>query len=186
MSNVRVMSKSPNMTPDKRVVDAVNWLIEAPNYASLINEMTRIIEHWDTHPMYYGGHLSQLNAMLDVGVQSRTAFEALVRLIEEKRAIHPKVQRVDYQRNLMRDRRARMAKALELHEARYGRLRGEARMAEMAAIQQRWAKAKARFLAQKGPLGWKERNEATQEFWDQVDKQLDQNLKNTPRLALVG
>jgi hypothetical protein len=172
--------------PNPRVMAAVNYLIEAANYTSLINEMTRIIEHWDTHPMYYGGHLSFLNAMLDVGVQSRAAFERLIKLIETKRQEHPKVRRVDYQRNLMRDRRTRMAKALELHELRFGRLRGEARMSEMAAIQERWAKAKAQYLAQKGAAGWKERCAATQEFWEQVDHQLDLNLKNTPRLAVVA
>lgn len=186
MSYAVVKNEGPGTMPNKHVVDAVNFLIVAPNYASLLGEMTRIIEHWDTHPMYYGGHLSCLNAMLDVGVQNRTAFENLVRLIEEKRSIHPQIKRTVYQRDLMRERRARMAKALELHERRHGRLRGESRAATMSSIQERWGKAKRQFLAERGPMGWHERIDATREFWEQLDHQLDLNLRSEPRLAVVA
>lgn len=168
-----------------RVNDAVNFLIDAPTYASLINEMTRIIETWDTHPMSYGGHLACLNAMLDVGLQNRAAFERLVQLIEDKRKEMPAGKR-DYQRDLMRSRRARMAMALELHERKYGPLRGAARMSETQAIQGRWMAAKRQFLANKGVMDWKQRNEATQEFWQQVDHNLELNLRNAQKLSLVG
>lgn len=166
---------------NRRVVDAVNFLIDAPNYSALIQEMTRIIERWDTHPMAYGGHLACLNAMLDVGLHDRQAFERLVQLIEEKRKAHPKMRRTDYQRNLMRDRRARLAKALALHEASFGPLRGAARITEAKAIQARWDKAKREFLAARGQLGWAQRNEATGEFWARIDDQLDANLKSASR-----
>lgn len=166
---------------NKRVVEAVNFLIEAPNYSALIQEMTRIIERWDTHPMAYGGHLACLNAILDVGLHNREAFEKLVALIEEKRRAHPKMRRTDYQRDLMRDRRARLAKALALHEARSGPLRGAARVAEAKAIQDRWNAAKKEFLASRGKLGWFERNEATAEFWKKIDAQLDANLQTARR-----
>lgn len=169
---------------NKRVVDAVNFLIEAPNYSALIQEMTKIIEKWDTHPMSYGGHLACLNALLDVGLHNRHAFERLVALIEEKRRSHPKMRRTDYQRDLMRDRRARLAKALALHEARFGPLRGAARIAEAKAIQDRWNAAKREFLTEKGELGWVERNEATAAFWKKIDTQLDANLKTTTRERL--
>lgn len=159
-----------------RVVEAVNHLIEASNYAALVNEMTRIIETWDTHPMVYGGKLACLNAMIDVGLQDRAAFEKLVKLVEDKRRLHPKVKRVDYQRDLMRERRARMAKALELHELQFGTLRGAARMQEMQSIQERWARARREYIAAKGEVSWKERNDAAQAFWEQVDRNLDNNL----------
>lgn len=160
----------------ERVVEGVNYLIEAPNYAALINEITRIIETWDTHPMVYGGSLTCLNAVIDVGLQNREAFERLIKLIEDKRKLLPAVRRTDYQRDLMRERRARMAKALELHELSAGPLRGAARMIEMQNIQQRWARAKSQYLAGKGKLGWAERNEASREFWETVDRNLDNNL----------
>jgi hypothetical protein len=160
----------------QRVVEAVNYLIEAPNYAALINEITKIIETWDTHPMVYGGKLTCLNALIDVGLQNREAFERVVKLIEEKRRLLPKIRRVDYQRDLMRERRARMAKALELHEALHGQLRGAARMAQMQAIQDRWAKARDNFLAGKGEMNFTQRNDAIREFWEGIDRNLDKNL----------
>lgn len=169
-----------------RVVEAVNFLIEAPNYASLINEMTRIIETWDTHPMAYGGRLACLNAMIDVGLHNRTAFERLVKLVEDKRKLHPTVRKTDYQRVLMRERRARMSKALELHELQFGPLRGAARMHEMQAIQQRWNEAKSKFLTAKGEIGWKDRNAATQEFWSMIDRNLDNNLAEARRERKVA
>lgn len=169
-----------------RVVEAVNHLIEAANYTTLINEMTRIIETWDTHPMVYGGQLTCLNAMIDVGLQNRDAFERLVKLIEEKRKLHPRVKRGDYQRDLMRDRRARMAKALELHELQFGPLRGAARMQEMQNIQGRWGKARAKFLATKGEMSWHQRNEAVQEFWASIDRNLDKNLADARKERKVA
>lgn len=169
-----------------RVLNAVNFLIEATNYAALINEMTRIIETWDTHPMVYSGKLTCLNAMLDVGVDNRAAFERLVLLIEDKRKSSPAAKRGDYQRTLMRERRARMAMAIELHERKFGPLRGAARITEIQAIQSRWMAAKRQFLATKGVMDWRERNAATQEFWEQVDRQLHLNLQNVQRLSLVG
>lgn len=166
----------------ERIVDAVNFLVEAPNYSALIQEITKIIERWDTHPMTYGGHLACLNALVDVGLHNRHAFERLVELIERKRRESPKAKRSDYQRDLMRDRRARMAKALSLHEQRFGPLRGAARMAEMQAIQERWNRAKAEHLAGKGEMSWAQRNDATSEFWSKIDRQLDASLSEaTPR-----
>lgn len=159
-----------------RVVAAVNTLIDAPNYASLANEMTRIIETWDTHPMVYGGQLACLNALLDVGLQDRGAFERLLALAEEKRKLQPKARQLTYQRDLMRDRRARMSKAIELHELQVGPMRGAARMQEMQNIQGRWAKARQKTISDLGDIAWKDRNDAVARFWETIDRNLDINL----------
>jgi hypothetical protein len=166
---------------NRTVVEAVNHLIYAPNYASLINEMTRIIENWAAHPMAYGGNLSHLNALIDVGLKDRAAFERLVDLIESQRRMVPAVKRVDDQRSLMATRRARQAKAIELHEVLYGPLRGPRRAQFLSDLQERWAKAKADYLRSKGPLDWKARNTATNEFWADVDRNLEINLKDARR-----
>lgn len=163
-------------TSRKRIVEAMNLLITSPKYATLINEITSIIERWDTHPMAYSGKLSCLNALVDVGLQSRDAFEKLIKLIEDKRRLIPEAKRVDYQRELMRDRRARLAKALELHEAKSGPLVGAARKKAATDIQGRWKVARDRFIADKGNLSWKQRNDAAQEFWEGIDRQLNANL----------
>jgi hypothetical protein len=164
----------------EKVVEAVNFLIQSDNYTRLINEMTEIIEKWDQHPMAYDGKLSCLNAMIDVGLESRDAFENLVGLIERKRRLIPVIKRVDYQRDLMRERRARFAKALELQELRSGKKFKSAAERKKAtdALRKKWAKERVEFISSKGRLSWKERNVASGHYWDQLDNKLDKELRD--------
>lgn len=164
------------MVDKAKILAAVSYLIAAPNYAKLINEMTQIIERWDTHPMAYGGKLEMLNALIDVGLENRDAFEKLLRLVESKRKLVPQTKRTDYQRQLMRERRARIAKALELAEMTTGKMSTADRKAREKALQERWRAARDKFIADKGELRWAERNEASNEFWSMIDRQLDTNL----------
>lgn len=175
-------SSQPGTMVDKqKIVRAVNYLIAAPNYAKLINEMTGIIERWDTHPMAYGGKLDMLNALLDVGLENRDAFEKLLKLVEQKRKLVPQTKRTDYQRQLMRERRARVAKALELAELTSGRLSAGDRRDREKALMDRWRQARREFIEAKGNLSWAERNEASTEFWNMIDRQLDANLQQARR-----
>lgn len=167
------------MSNHQRVVEAVNYLITAPSYASLINEMTRIVETWDTHPMVYGGKLNCLNSLIDVGLKNRDAFEKLIDLTEQKRKLLPKVKRVDYQRELMQARRARLNKAVRLHELMTGHtLTGADRARYVSDLQRRWKEARDADIAARGELTWKQRNDAANQFWDTVDRRLDKNLSD--------
>lgn len=177
--------KARPMQTDPRVVEAVNHLVSAPNYVALVTEMTRIIENWDMHPMYYGGAHSCLNALVDVGLHSREAFERLVQLAADRRKEKPATRRVDYQRELMRERRAREAKALELQELTIGHvLRGSARIAYIEGVRSRWNVAKDEYIKAKGDLTWSERNAATREFWAEIDERLDANLAEARKKRL--
>lgn len=169
------------MIDKRKIVQAMNHLIVAPNYAKLINEMTQIIERWETHPMVYGGKLEMLNALIDVGLENRDAFEKLLKLIEDKRRLVPQTKRTDYQRQLMRERRARVAKALELAELTSGKLTTTQRKEREAALTDRWRQARQEFIDAKGELSWAERNAASNEFWDMIDRQLDANLRKARR-----
>lgn len=168
-----------NMDKEK-VVEAVNFLIQSDNYTRLINEVTEIIEQWDQHPMAYDGKLKCLNAMIDVGLESRDAFEKLVDLIERKRRLVPVIKRVDYQRDLMRERRARFAKAMELQELRSGKkLKNAAERKKLTdKLRKQWAADRAKFISDKGRLSWKERNVASGKFWDELDNKLDVELRD--------
>lgn len=163
----------------KLLAEAVNFLIQSDRYVLLMREITEIVERWDTHPMAYDGHLSCLNALIEIGLESREAFENVVTLIEQRRKSIPEIKRVDYQRALMQERRARIAKALELHE-RSGKtiINSGERKALAEKIQKRWAKEKQEFIKSKGPLSWKERNAAMNEFWKKIDATLDENLRD--------
>jgi hypothetical protein len=170
------------MADRKAIVEAVNYIIVNDRYNQLIREITNIIERWDTHPMAYDGKLKVLNALIDVGLESREAFEKLVALIESRRAQLPDLKRVDYQRDLMRERRARIAKALELHELTQGPITTVKQKEKLTAdYTKRWSAARKKFIAGKGKLEWKERNVASGEFWKALDTELDEGLKAARR-----
>lgn len=168
-----------------RVTEAVNYLIEAADYSARAQEMTRSIEN-PRQRVDYTGSLAPLNALLDIGASNRDAFERLLKLVEDKRMENPTVSKRDYQRNIMRDRRKRMAKAILLHEARQGPLRGEARVKEMASIRARWSKAKTEYLVTRETSSGAERLDATRDFWAMVDRQLDANVANLHRTSAVA
>ena len=168
-----------------RVTDAVNYLIDAPDYIVRAQEMTRSIEN-PKGRVDYTGTLASLNALLDLGVANRDAFERILKLIEERRRENPSVAKRDYQRDIMRDRRKRMAKALLLHEARQGPLKGDARATEMASIRARWDKAKAEFMIKQNVATGAERLDAIRDFWAMVDRQLDANVANLHRTSAVA
>ena len=169
----------------ERMTEAVNLLIEAPDYAARVQEMTRSIENPKLR-VDYTGSLACLNVLLDLGATNRDGFERLLKLIEAKRMESPATAKRDYQKNIMRDRRRRMAKALLLHEARSGALKGAARAQEMAAIRTRWAKAKAEYLVTHETETAADRLDATRDFWAMVDRQLDANIANLHRTSAVA
>ena len=166
------------MVDRAKIVEAINILIQCERYAKLVNELTGILETWSEHPMAYAGKLSPLNALLDVGLESRAAFERLIKLAESKRRLRPKQRRQDYQRELMATRRARLAKAIDLETLLHGEMDAAAKDKFTKAIQFRWSAARDKFIKGKGELTWDQRNEATQQFWAEIDAKLNSNLEN--------
>lgn len=173
------------MTDLTKITAAVNYLIASPSYSRLINEMTGIIERWDTHPMVYGPKLEHLNSLVDVGLKNRAAFEDLIDLARRKRQDLPAAKRLDYQRELMRARRLRVAKAVALREALFGRMTKFKRADYVKDVQKRWAEERKKFLAERGKMNWFERNEAIAAFWETIDRNLDQNLAEAKKGRLT-
>jgi hypothetical protein len=172
--------------PNDRVVAAVNYLIASDDYSTLIGQMTRIIEGRPPRPAQFMGDAACLNALVEVGIKSREAFEKVLALVERKRLVNPKVAKREYQKVIMRERRKRMAKALVLHEARSGPLRGEDRASTMAAIRRRWEQARAQFLASQEVMSGEERLVAIRQFWATLDRQLDANLADLHKTRAVA
>lgn len=170
------------MASAERLVEAVNLLIAAPNYARLINEITRILDEWACHPMTYAGHLSPLNAVIDLGTTNRASFERLIKLIEAKRKLVPETSRVDYQREYMAEKRARLSKALTLQELQKGKFTSAAARKQYSKdVQERWRTAREKFIADKGEISWADRNEAANEFWRGIDTHLDEAIAQERR-----
>lgn len=160
------------------IVEAVNYLIHSKDCTARINEITDVIDRWEERPMIYAGHLMQLNALIDIGVEDREAYEKILRLIAERRKLIPAMRRVDYQRELMRERRARVAKAIELQELRHGKMDTKAKRRFEKEITERWRQAQDEFIKKKGKLKWEARNEAKREFWRTIDDNLEKNIRS--------
>lgn len=159
-----------------KLTEAVNLLIASPQYAVLANEMTAIIENWDRKHVVYSGEFACLNSLVDVGVQNRAAFERLLSMVRERRQTQPHTRRIDYQREIMRERRARVAKGLLIYEAAKGKVSGEKRKQIAAALQKRWSEQRTAYLAARRGLNWQDRNSASADFWAKIDQELDTRL----------
>ncbi len=160
----------------QKIAAALSLLAESKSFVTRVRQIEEIIEGWEDTPLLFGGALEPLNSLVDVGLQNRTAFDKLIELARNKRRLIPATKRVDYQRELMREKRARLNRAVKLEElVRGSPLTGDARVKYKAAVQQRWMHERNAFIAKRGDLSWKERNEAANEFWSQVDAQLQKD-----------
>lgn len=169
------------------VVDAINYLIKSESYPRLSKLIYEIIDNWEHQPMVFADKLTVLNALVDVGLDNRSALDRLMSLAAERRKNVPKLKRADYQRDLMRERRVRIQKALTLEESRLRKtLTATERAKHQAKLLELWNAEKAKFLAERGDLSWKERNAATDEFWQMIDAKLDANImaEQIPETAL--
>jgi hypothetical protein len=167
------LRRSPDVS---RVAEAANFLITATHYEALRQELITIVNSWDSAPRAYGGSHAVLNALIDVGVDNRPAFDRMLAIVEAKRALLPTARKVDYQRNLMRERRQREYKALAVYEKATGLVRGKQRAGFFRDMRATWAAAKAEFMLARGHMSYDEKLEATALFWQGVDASLDQAL----------
>lgn len=160
-----------------RVVEGLKLLINAKDYNHRVKQIGDIIADWENTPMLFAGALEPLNALIDVGLASRDALDRVLELAASKRREIPAAKRVDYQRELMRAKRERLYRAVELEElVRGSKLKGDAKKKYMHDTHATWMSERNRFIANKGNLSWKERNAAANEYWRQVDERLENDL----------
>ena len=155
---------------------AVNYLIESQAYAAHIGEITKRIESWSKTPSPYGGSLAVLNPLIDIGLANRDAFERLLKLIETKRKANPTLKRMDYQRELMRQRRTRMAKAVVVHERAHGKMSPIVRKQFERQQTISWGLRREAFLGYGVPLRRTDLNDMSSAFWAEIDRELDTAL----------
>ncbi len=159
------------------VAAAATYLVKSRKCASLLNTITRIIDNYEHEPLRMGGERVCLNALIDLGLDDRAKFERVVTLIRERRALLPATRIVEYQRNQMRERRARLGDAVELQELLKGKMTPAQREKYKKDIQRRWMEARGKYVRDHGGGSWAERNELINEFWETIDKQLRTNLE---------
>lgn len=160
-----------------RIAEGLTLLVNTKEFSKRVKQVVDIVEDWQDTPLLFGGALEPLNALIDVGLANRAALDKLVELAAKKRRTVPEARRMDYQRKLMRDKRERLYKAVELEElVRGSNLRGDSKAKYMRDVQARWLKERQAYVASKGSLSWKQRNDAAGEFWRKVDERLERDL----------
>lgn len=160
-----------------RIAAGLTLLVTSKEFTKRVKQIRAIAAEWQDTPLLFGASLEPLNALIDVAVVKPEAFDKLIQLAAAKRKQEPSVKRVDYQRELMREKRERLYKALKLEELMRGRpLDTMARQKYMRETQAMWMAERNAFIKSKGNLNWKQRNEAANEFWRQLDEKLEHDL----------
>ena len=166
-----------------KIAEGLSLLVGTKSFAQRVRQINEIVDGWEDTPLVFAGVLEPLNSLVDVGLANREAMDKLIDLAKAKRAQVPTSKRVDYQRALMKEKRDRLFRAIELEElVRGATIRGEARRKYMLDIQSMWMKERNAFIAAKGELNWKQRNESAGEFWQQVDAKLASDLAEAKSL----
>lgn len=173
------------MSVDRTVLkEAVNFLIASRDYVALVKEIESIRENWEDRRVYFGGDKESLNAMVQLAITDEDGYYRVRHLIDEKRKLVPEAKRNDYQREFMRQLRARVAKAIKIECMAEGRKHfspDEKREREQR-LRRVWADRKEKFLAEQGDLSWKERNEVAKIFWEGIDIELEEMYQSATEL----
>lgn len=173
------------MSVDRTVLkEAVNFLIATRDYVALVKEIESIRDNWEDRRVYFGGDKECLNTIVQLAITDEDGYNRVINLINEKRKLVPEAKRNDYQREFMRQLRARVAKAIRIECLIEGRpffSPDEKRVREQR-LKQVWADRKEKFFAEYGNPNWKERNELAKVFWEGVDIELEQMLTEAQEL----
>lgn len=163
---------------DKEAVKAaVEYLIETKRYVEQKKYVLETIHNWPKRQIRFNGEDAPMNVLVDLGLDSAEALTNVFALIERKRRTVPTAKKMDYQRDYMRQRRHRIMKAIKLEEIVRGKRMTDAeRTTYSASVLAGWTKRREEAIAKHPEASWKERNQIAGEFWESVDKQLDNDL----------
>jgi hypothetical protein len=177
-------------TDTEAVHQAVIHLLQSKDFKTLVKELEVMVREFDPAKpgsAVFKGDAAALNVLIELGVHDYSAFERVMDLVHDYRKRRNGVDRAEYQREIMRERRGREYKALELNELKSGKaLKGAERKQFIVEINQRWARAQAECLAAKGALSWDERNEVKRQFWAEIDETLEANIEEATRVNLAA
>lgn len=172
------------------VHQAVIYLLQSKDFKTLVKELEAMVREFDPckpGSPAYSGDAEVLNVLIELGRHNPSAFQGVMELVHDFRRLRSENERTDYQREIMRERRAREYKALELNELMTGKqLKAADRKSFIIEISQRWARAQAECLAAKGALSWDERNEVKRQFWAEIDQTLEANIEEATKANLAA
>ena len=173
------------MNVDRTVLkEAVNFLIASRDYVALVKEIESIRDNWEERRVYFGGDKECLNSMVQLCITDEDGYDRVLHLIAEKRKLVPEAKRNDYQREFMRQLRARVAKAIKIECMAEGRkhFTPDEKHEREKRLRKVWADRKEKFLAEHIDLSWKERNEVAKIFWEGIDIELEEMYQSAQEL----
>lgn len=173
------------------LLDAVNRLIALPQASEVYSDVLALLPAAKSLQARFSGDREFLNPLLELGVADREKFDAVVSLIEAKRAdtglpplAAPPDERFDkaaYMRDFMQQKRERERRAVEtenMMRSERNQLRGRARLDFMQAQANKWKKGRDKALEAERKrlqrrLTLDEQKSVITAFWSTVDKELD-------------
>lgn len=160
----------------EEIREAAELLIQSDNYGELKHELMRLIA--DTGiPKRFAGKYAPLNALIALHKSREEYYHNMIRFVESSRKKDPETNRTDYQKNHMRQRRARLITAVLIEELRRGRkMTPTEKDAFRSGAQARWMARRDTFLASKGTVSWAKKNDLVAEFWQCIDEELEVEL----------
>jgi len=159
-----------------RIAVAQKILVETKYFAQDVKNIYDVVDKYHKLPRVFGDPFESYNALVRAGVENREVLDNLIQDVSERRRLIPEARRRDYQRELMRERRERIRKSTELEELLRGRMTPRNRKSFAIEAQRRWHVDRDRFIAAQGDQSWAGRNTATQNFWREFDRSLDEKL----------
>lgn len=154
---------------------AVECLIKTTRYIEQKKYVIETVDGWSKRQIRFVGEDDPLNALVDLGLESTEALDNVFALIERKRRAIPRVKKIDYQRDYMRQRRKRIMLATRLEQIVSGKkMDADERAAFGVAVMAEWTKQREDELAKFPAADWKERNEIVAQFWETIDRRLEQ------------
>jgi hypothetical protein len=143
--------------------------------------MNGFIENWSATPRLFAGELDVLNPMIELGVSHRAKYDALLRVVYEKRGLMAHTRRTDYQRDLMQALRRREQRAVQIAEWERGlRMTPDERAAFVQQVKREWETNRLAYV-RRNASDPSETRQAIKDFWSGVEKALEDDLVEVMR-----
>jgi hypothetical protein len=186
----------------QELLAAVNMLITSPDAHQLLDATEAVSRIAGAHPVKLTGDAAPMNALVRLRIEDPDAWDRVLNLIEQRRLemgfdpLRTKADgydKVAYMRQFMEQKRERQKVAVEIENLIRGErdaLRGNARLEFMRRQSQRWKEQRDAYLdrakvqLKTTTLTREQMQAALAQFWEVVDADLDQRLKQAKVDAL--
>lgn len=164
-----------------RLEEAAALLIKAVDYSKVVADLTHTVEAANKvasdYPKCFG-------ALIELGMKDRDKFEAFIRQVQIDRLNNPDVKRQDYQRLLMRKRRARFSKMTAIAKLKKPSITPSELKAHLKQMNKVMVTERDAYIAEHKDDEDYNHSQAVDDFWKKLDTQLDEVLAKLRKAKL--